>query len=53
MFVRIYIYIYGECISLETNMAKYLGVDKIYNLWNIIRANGGILNSIYTLFRLL
>lgn len=47
------IYIYSECISLETNMAKYLGVDKIYNLWNIIKANGGILNSVYTLFRLL
>ncbi|XP_006616142.1 probable NADH dehydrogenase [ubiquinone] 1 alpha subcomplex subunit 12 [Apis dorsata] len=33
-------------------MAKQLGVDKIYNLWNIIKANGGILNSVYTLFRM-
>ncbi|KAF3427127.1 hypothetical protein E2986_13283 [Frieseomelitta varia] len=32
-------------------MAKYLGIDRIYNFWRTIKASGGILNSLRLTFR--
>ncbi|OAD55913.1 putative NADH dehydrogenase [ubiquinone] 1 alpha subcomplex subunit 12 [Eufriesea mexicana] len=33
-------------------MEKYLGLDKIHNIWKIIRTNGGILKTLYNGYRI-
>ncbi|XP_033185713.1 NADH dehydrogenase (ubiquinone) B17.2 subunit [Bombus vancouverensis nearcticus] len=33
------------------NIAKFVGLDRACNYWRAIKANGGILNSLFTLYR--